>query len=89
MTYKINILDNASDDLDWFRKNDRTSYVKIFDLVRELMEDPRNGIGKPERLKYFEKEVYSRRVNHKDRLINTIYESVREIDISSCRGHYE
>jgi len=89
VTYKINILDNASDDLDWFRKNDRTSYVKIFDLVRELMEDPRNGIGKPERLKYFEKEVYSRRVNHKDRLINTIYESVREIDISSCRGHYE
>jgi len=89
VTYKINILDNASDDLDWFRKNDRTSYVKIFDLVRELMEDPGNGTGKPERLKYFEKEVYSRRVNHKDRLINTIYESVREIDISSCRGHYE
>jgi toxin YoeB len=89
VTYKINILENASDDLDWFRKNDRTSYVKIFDLVRELMEDLRNGTGKPERLKYFEKEVYSRRVNHKDRLIYTIYESVREIDISSCRGHYE
>ena len=89
MTYKINILKNASDDLDWFSKNDRTSYVKIFDLVRELMANPRSGTGKPERLNYFEKEVYSRRVNHKDRLIYTIYESVREIDISSCRGHYE
>ncbi len=53
------------------------------------MTDPRQGIGKPERLKYFEKEVYSRRVNHKDRLIYTIYEDIKEIDISSFRGHYE
>ena len=89
MTYKINILKNASDDLDWFSKNDRTSYLKIFDLVSELLENPCIGTGKRERLNYFEKEVYSRRVNHKDRLIYTIYESVREIDISSCRGHYE
>lgn len=89
MTYKIRILENAQDDLDWLRRNDKTSYIKCFDLVRELMSDPRSGTGKPERLRYFEKEVYSRRVNHKDRLIYTIYESLREIDISSFRGHYE
>jgi len=53
------------------------------------MAKPREGRGKPERLRYFEKEVYSRRVNHKDRLIYTIYEEFKEIDISSFRGHYE
>lgn len=89
MTYKIRILENAQDDLEWLRRNDKTSYIKCFDLVRELMNDPRSGTGKPERLRYFEKEVYSRRVNHKDRLIYTIYESLHEIDISSFRGHYE
>ena len=68
MTYKINILKNADRDLDWFRKNDRKHYLKCFDLVRDLMKDPREGLGKPERLKYFEKEVYSRRVNLKDRV---------------------
>jgi len=52
------------------------------------MEDPRAGTGKPERLKYFEKEVYSRRVNHKDRMIYTIYEGLKEIDVTSFRGHY-
>jgi toxin YoeB len=52
------------------------------------MVDPRKGTGKPERLKYFEKEVYSRRVNQKDRLIYTVYESIKTVDISSCRGHY-
>ncbi len=88
MTYKINILENANDDLNWFRKNDKSSYIKTFDLVREIVEDPRNGTGKPERLKYFEKEVYSRRVNQKDRLIYTVYESLKEVDITSCRGHY-
>ena len=46
------------------------------------------GIGKPERLRYFEKDVYSRRVNAEDRIIYTIYEENKEIHISSCRGHY-
>lgn len=87
--YKITIVKNAQHDLEWFKCNDRSSYIKCFDLVRELITNPRDGIGKPERLKYFEKEVYSRRVNHKDRLIYTIYESLGEIDITSFRGHYE
>ena len=89
MTYKVNILEKADEDLSWFRKNDRVSYVKCFDLVRELISHPREGTGKPERLKYFEKEVYSRRVNNNDRLIYTVYEKIHEIDISSFRSHYE
>lgn len=89
VTYKINIIDNANKDLNWFRKNDKISYIKVFDLTREIMLEPRFGTGKPERLKYFSQEVYSRRINHKDRLIYTIYEGEKEVDISSCRGHYE
>lgn len=89
MTYKINILKNADEDLAWYRKNDRKSYVKCFDLVRDIMKQPRMGLGKPERLRYFDQEVYSRRVNQKDRVVYTIYENVKEIDISSFRGHYE
>jgi len=89
MTYKLNILKNAHRDLNWFRKNDRTSYMKSFDLVREVMETPRMGIGKPERLKFVEPEIYSRRINKKDRMVYTIYEEIKEIDISSFRGHYD
>jgi toxin YoeB len=51
--------------------NKKKDYLKCFDLVRATAIDPRNGIGKPERLKYFEKEVYSRRVNHTDRMVYT------------------
>jgi toxin YoeB len=89
VTYKINILENANEDLNYLRRNDKNSYIKVFDFIREMMIDPRSGTGKPERLKYFEKEVYSRRVNHKDRLVYTIYEVDKMVDISSARGHYE
>jgi toxin YoeB len=88
MTYKVNILTQAKEDLDWLRKNDKSSYIKCFDLIRELIEEPRTGLGKPERLKHFEGEVYSRRINLKDRIVYTIYEDIKEIDISSCRYHY-
>ncbi|MFZ3116242.1 MAG: Txe/YoeB family addiction module toxin [Syntrophales bacterium] len=87
--FKVRILEKAQADLDWFRRNDRTSYIKCFDLVREIIVHPREGTGKPERLKYFEKEVYSRRVNQKDRVIYTIYEEIAEIDVTSFRGHYD
>ncbi len=83
MIYQINILSNAEDDLKWFRQKSKKDYFKCFDLVRAVVIDPRNGIGKPERLKYFDKEVYSRRVNHVDRMIYTIYEEEHIIDISS------
>ena len=88
MIYKINILENANTDLNYLRRNDKNSYIKAFDLVREIMLNPRSGTGKPERLRYFDKEVYSRRINHKDRLIYTIYEDVKEVEISSFIGHY-
>ena len=29
MTYKVRILENAQEDLDWLRKNDRTGYLKF------------------------------------------------------------
>jgi toxin YoeB len=88
MTYKFNILSNAEEDLNWFRKNSKKDYLKCFDLVRATAINPRNGIGKPERLKYSDKDMYSRRVNHKDRMIYAIYDDENVIDISSFKGHY-
>ena len=89
MTYKINFLEQAKLDLDWLRKNDKPSYIKVFDMVREIIESPRTGLGKPERLKYFKDEVYSRRINQEDRLVYVIHQDLLEVDISSCRTHYD
>jgi toxin YoeB len=87
--YTIKILPEAEEDLAVLRKSDKYSYIKCFDLVRELATHPRDGTGKPERLRYFQQEVSSRRVNQTDRMIYTIYENLQQIDISSFLGHYD
>jgi toxin YoeB len=50
VTYKINILENANEDLNYLRRNDKNSYIKVFDFIREMMVEPRSGTGKPKRL---------------------------------------
>ena len=40
------------EDLGWWDKSDTAKVDKIFDLVTALMQDPFQGIGKPEPLKY-------------------------------------
>ncbi len=89
MNWKVIILKKAEKDLTWFRKHNRANYVKCFDLVRDIMQDPRRGLGKPERLKYFEREVWSRRVSHADRLVYVIYAKEQQVEIVSCKSHYE
>jgi len=89
MNWKILILPKAEKDLSWFRRHRREFYVKCFDLIREIAVNPRHGTGKPERLKFFDKEVWSRRVSDEHSLIYVIYSKDQEIEIISCKSHYE
>ena len=84
----LNFLPQAVEDLKWFRKNDRKRYLRAFDLALVIMKNPREGIGKPERLKYFKDEVWSRRLSQKDRIVYTIWEKIKTIDIVACKEHY-
>jgi toxin YoeB len=89
MAYKVTFLDTAFDDLQALRKSDRNDYVKCFDLFQAIMINPREGIGHPERLKHQDnKEVWSRRINKKDRIIYDISENTETVTIFSCEGHY-
>lgn len=89
MPWKIFLLEKAEQDLAWFRQHNKPHYLKCFDLIRDIAQQPRQGLGKPERLKYFDKEVWSRRVSHEHRLVYVIYSKEHEVDIVSCKSHYE
>lgn len=89
MSWKVLILQKAEKDLGWFRQHNRSCYVKCFDLIRDITQDPRVGTGKPERLKYFDREVWSRRVSHEHRLVYVIYSEEKSVEIVSCKSHYE
>jgi len=89
MNYKILFEPKAAKDMRWFGKNNKPSYAKCLDLILSIAETPRDGIGKPERLRHYKnEEVYSRQINKKDRMIYAIHEEQRFVVISNCRGHY-
>jgi toxin YoeB len=56
----------------------------------DILKDPRKGIGRPERLRYQadEEDVWSRRINEKDRLVYVIFEETTTVLIQSALGHY-
>jgi toxin YoeB len=64
------------------------SYLeKVFNLIEDIKVSPRYGIGKPERLKYYKRETWSRRIDQQNRLIYEIIEP--DVILISCIGHYE
>ena len=64
--------------------------AKIVALLKELRVSPKKGIGKPEALKgYGEREVWSRRINDKHRLVYEIFEQESEVKILTAFGHYD
>ncbi|MDR0733438.1 MAG: Txe/YoeB family addiction module toxin [Dysgonamonadaceae bacterium] len=78
------------DDFEYFnRLGNRNVQVKITKLLDAIKENPYEGIGKPEKLKYNLSGFWSRRINREHRIIYQIDESNNQIIINSLRGHYE
>ena len=63
-------------------------YVKrINKLIKSALHDGYNhGIGKPEHLRYYPHNVWSRRITKKDRLVYVVKSDL--VIIASCRYHY-
>ena len=59
---------------------------KIQLLLRDILNDPFRGLGKPEPLKKNFSGYLSRRITQKDRLIYRVTNEA--IEIIKCAGHY-
>jgi len=67
---------------------DQNCVDKIVALLKSILsEGVDEGLGKPERLKYFKHATYSRRINREHRLVYQEREGV--IYVLSCMGHYK
>jgi toxin YoeB len=89
-SYKIIIKETAEKDFLKHKKSgNKQNLVKISKIFEELREHPFTGTGKPEQLKYNLHGLWSRRINHKDRLIYEVVEDVVTVYIISAMGHYE
>lgn len=71
---------------EWIEKDIRIAF-KIGDLIKDIIRNPFDGIGKPEALKYQFQGYWSRRIDPEHRLIYKVTES--SVVIISCNSHYK
>jgi len=74
------------DDLAYWVKTDRKVALRVLELVQAAMQDPFNGIGKPEPLRFELAGLWSRRITQEHRLVYEVSE--RQIRFHQARYHY-
>ena len=79
----------ALEDRDSFKKSGNLPLMKkIKKLLEELEQHPETGTGKPEKLKENLSGYWSRRINGEHRIIYTIDDDKKLVEIYSFRDHY-
>lgn len=86
---EIVLLPQAQKDRDyWKNSGNKAIMERISALLKDIMEHPYTGIGKPEPLKYDLAGKWSRRINAEHRLIYSVNENIITVYVFSMRYHY-
>jgi toxin YoeB len=81
------LTDEAQSDITFFKKSGQVAILKkIRKLIISIQENPFQGLGKPEPLKYELSGCWSRRITKEHRLVYEMQED--HIYILSAKGHY-
>ena len=83
---RVAFLPQAFEDFNRWAVEDKKTYSKVVDLIKDTLRTPFSGLGKPEPLKHELKGLWSRRITDEHRLVYKVTEE--EIVIYSCRFHY-
>ncbi|MBR4302636.1 MAG: Txe/YoeB family addiction module toxin [Bacteroidaceae bacterium] len=86
---EIVLLEQAQKDRDyWKESGNKTIMNRITALLKDIVEHPYTGIGKPEPLKYDLAGKWSRRINSEHRLIYSVNEDIVTVYAFAMRYHY-
>lgn len=83
---RICVSPEFSEDLESWKRSDKKIAEKIKKLLLAIVENPYEGIGKPEPLKYKLSGCWSRRISKEHRLIYRVVND--ELQLIACRYHY-
>ena len=84
---KITFTQVSWSDYLWLQENDKKLLKRVNLLVKDILRNSFDGIGKPEPLKANLSGYWSRRISSEHRLVYEISEE--ELTIISCRFHYQ
>lgn len=74
------------EDLQYWVETDRKIGLRAFKLIKDILRDPFQGIGKPEPLKHLSPNAWSRRLTQEHRIVYLVRET--RIDFLQARYHY-
>ncbi|MGZ8216609.1 Txe/YoeB family addiction module toxin [Methylomagnum sp.] len=83
---KLTFTESGWADYLWVQEHDKDLLKRTNTLIKDVMRNPFQGVGKPEPLKANLSGAWSRRINSEHRLVYTVSEDA--ILILSCRFHY-
>lgn len=69
---KIFLTATAREDLVFWEQTNPRIVQKINTILASILVDPSGGIGKPEKLKYQLSGLWSRRIDHRHRIVYEI-----------------
>ena len=80
----------ATEDIKSYKKaGNKISLARINRILEELEIHPETGIGKPEKMRHKKKELWSRRIDEKNRMTYKIEENIITVTVISALGHYD
>ena len=74
------------EDLTFWVDTNRKTALRLLSIMEEIRRNPFEGMGKPERLKYQDANVWSRRLTQTDRIVYLVSED--RIEFLQARYHY-
>ncbi|HSN48354.1 MAG TPA: Txe/YoeB family addiction module toxin [Flavobacterium sp.] len=87
--FRVEITKEAIKDIEkQLKSGNKNSINNIVKILFELTVSPYEGTGKPEPLKYDYLGYWSRRINHKDRIIYRVEADIVTVFVVSAMGHY-
>lgn len=84
---KLTFSSKAWDEYLYWQKNNKVVLKRINALIKDIMREPFEGIGKPEPLKHSLSGYWSRRITDEHRLVYKV--SNNQLLIAQLRYHYE
>jgi len=83
---KLIFSENAWEDYLYWQNTDKRNLNRINTLVKDILRNKYEGLGKPEPLKHNLAGYWSRRINHEHRIVYKIENDA--ILIAQLRYHY-
>lgn len=87
--YELKFTPEADDDLRKLKKSEPKAAKKALELLKEIINTPYTGTGKPHPLTGDRAGQWSRRITQKHRLVYTVNDNEIRVLVLAAYGHYD